>query len=38
MRWTILAVLSLASILSALDIAPTIDGVSGRDGVAKPGA
>jgi DMSO/TMAO reductase YedYZ molybdopterin-dependent catalytic subunit len=37
MRWTVLAVFSLASLLPAADIALTIDGVSRRDGVAMPG-
>ena len=36
MRWTILAVFSAASMLPAADVVLTIDGVSGRDGVAKP--
>jgi len=36
MRRTMLAVLSLASILPAADIALTVDGVTGRDGAARP--
>ncbi|MGD0773306.1 MAG: molybdopterin-dependent oxidoreductase [Candidatus Solibacter sp.] len=36
MRWTILAVFSLASLVQGADIALTVDGVRGRDGAAKP--
>ena len=36
MRFTLLAVFAMASLMPAADIALTIDGVSGRDGVTKP--
>ena len=36
MRTSTLAVLFLASTLSAADVALTVEGVTGRDGVAKP--
>ena len=36
MRWIILAVFSAACVRPAADVVLTIDGVSGRDGVAKP--
>ena len=36
MGWTMLAVFSLASLAQGADIALTVDGVSGRDGIARP--